>query len=253
MGTWGIGVFDDDVASDVKDQYLSFLEEGYVGSKATKEVVAQFAEVIEDSDDGCVFWIALAAVQSEVGRLERTVKQRALKIIAEGKDLKRWENDSKAIKLRRSVLTELAKRLKGRQPKRRRMDQAASRIPPFTHLQIGQIFAYRLRSGKWTLIRMTNITRDLGGEYPNLQLMDWVGSKPPSSEKAATVSDKIHDEVDPIEGVRMPVRITILGGDYPEDRIVVVGKGKPDPQGGNSSVALDWDRLEGELRDFGLR
>ena len=45
-----------------------------------------------DEDEACVFWLALAATQSKLGRLIDLVRDRAIEIIDSGADLRRWEN-----------------------------------------------------------------------------------------------------------------------------------------------------------------
>ena len=49
-----------------------------------------WAEEIADVDDGPVFWLALAATQWEYGRLDTSVKSKALKVIEKNKDDHRW-------------------------------------------------------------------------------------------------------------------------------------------------------------------
>jgi len=78
MGTVGTGVFDDDTACDVQREFLELLGRGSDSDDATRELLASWADAIEDADDGPVFWIALAATQWEYGCLLPEVRARAL-------------------------------------------------------------------------------------------------------------------------------------------------------------------------------
>jgi hypothetical protein len=74
MGTWGTAIFSDDIACDVRDQYRECIGEGLSGSEATEKLMADYEQSLEDSDEGPPFWLALAATQWKLGRLEDRVK-----------------------------------------------------------------------------------------------------------------------------------------------------------------------------------
>jgi len=111
MGAWGTAVFSDDFACDVKDQFRDFLAETDDTSEAIIKMKDLHAESLEDSDDGPVFWIALAATAWKLGRLDESTKQQALTVIESGADLQRWEDDSNSKKRRGKVLERLAQQL----------------------------------------------------------------------------------------------------------------------------------------------
>ncbi|HVK75731.1 MAG TPA: hypothetical protein VM734_20515 [Kofleriaceae bacterium] len=125
MGTWGAGVFADDVARDVRQDYLASLAAGEDPARVTRRMVKEWAGRGSDRDDRTVFWLALAATQWEYGRLEPTVKARALAVIDRGDDLARWEGQDGA---RRAVLGRLRTKLMSRQP-RPRMPRPPKPVP----------------------------------------------------------------------------------------------------------------------------
>jgi hypothetical protein len=86
MGTWAASLFADDVACDVRDQYLALLATGMDGSEASRVLESEWDEVTRDQDAGPVFWIALAATQWTFGQLLPHVKIRALEVIDCNKD-----------------------------------------------------------------------------------------------------------------------------------------------------------------------
>jgi hypothetical protein len=123
MGTWGHGIFQDDVAADVRAAWEEALRDGLSSEDATALVVSSLrpppgSAAFEDEEK--VFWLALAAAQSDRGRLQPTVRDRALAIIDAGGDLDRpelVEAGQAAIGRRRRALDRLAAKLGGPQPR----------------------------------------------------------------------------------------------------------------------------------------
>ena len=66
MGNWGIGLYSNDTACDVRDEYRNLLKEGMSGAKATRELIKIFADLIDDKDDGPVLYLALADTSSKI-------------------------------------------------------------------------------------------------------------------------------------------------------------------------------------------
>jgi hypothetical protein len=118
MGASGVGLFDDGVAADVRSEYLDLLANGVSDAEAFKTLVREWKEPIADSDDGPVFWLALAATQWEYGRLHLRAKAQALKVIDQEKGIDRWVDAGLDMK-RRAVLARLKKKLLSPEPERR--------------------------------------------------------------------------------------------------------------------------------------
>ena len=124
MGAWGPGLYQDDVALDVRDYYKDQLHRGKEGEQITQELIAQNSDILEDPDDGPVFWLALADVQWKMGRLENVVKQNALNIIDENVDLMRWQHEEPGcVKKRLHMLSELKEKLLSPQPEMKKVSQ----------------------------------------------------------------------------------------------------------------------------------
>ena len=119
MGTWGTDIFSDDLASDVRDDYLQLLEDGLPDDQITNQLLCEFADAVIDSEDGPVFWLALSATQLEFGRLEDRVKQKALQIIEEETDLQRWDEFPEDRLKRRQVLHKLKDQILSKSPSRK--------------------------------------------------------------------------------------------------------------------------------------
>lgn len=131
MGTYGVKLFHDDTASDVRDDFLNLLRQGYSAEESSKVLLTQWSTSIDDSDDGPIVWLALAATQSEYGCLQAEVMQHAVAVIDESSGLDRWSG--KLLERRREVLAELRTRLLGPQPKARRPRKIKKADPPPSH------------------------------------------------------------------------------------------------------------------------
>lgn len=112
MGTWDTGIFDDDLAMDIKSEFDDAIEEGMSVKKATKQILESFEDELEDEDEASIIYLTLAALQLEQGNVEKNIKKKALEIIESGQDLERWEGaDEEELNKRIAVLNELKERL----------------------------------------------------------------------------------------------------------------------------------------------
>lgn len=122
MGAWGTGIFEDDTACDVRNEYIDLLTKGVSDEEATRRVLETFAYDANDEDHAVMFWTALAATQCRVGRLDESVKAKVISLLAEG-DSPLWQEAEDCIQERAAVLDDLKNQLCSSQPPR--MDKAA--------------------------------------------------------------------------------------------------------------------------------
>lgn len=95
---WGAGIFDDDLAADVRSDWEDALARGDGPARATSRLIDDYAdEVAGDVPLAASFWIALAAVQLGDDALEADVRDRAIHAIETGAELSRWEPDPLAL------------------------------------------------------------------------------------------------------------------------------------------------------------
>jgi hypothetical protein len=126
MDTWYSGLFDDDdLAADVRGDWEAALAGGAAPADATRRLVEDWLDEVAGSTAlAAAFWIALAALQLRAGVLETDVRDRAIRAIARGEDLERWESgpygrvldedpddDRDEVAARRHVTTALRARL----------------------------------------------------------------------------------------------------------------------------------------------
>jgi hypothetical protein len=110
MGTWGVEIFEDDVACDVRGAVHELLAKGNSMRAITDDVLERFSTSLLDEDDGPVVVFALAAAQWEIGDLDPRVKKKALDLIDAGVDL-RWREQPEYYLKREEVLKALAAKL----------------------------------------------------------------------------------------------------------------------------------------------
>jgi hypothetical protein len=212
VGAWGPGIFSDDTAHDVRGDYRELLEERVADEDATARVVARYEYL--DADEAHVLWLALAAAQHQVGRLDEDVKRRAVAIIDSGEGLERWaEAGTKALASRKAALAALREQLTGPQPARKTLRRPWRHV---TDLVPGTVLAFSAATGATALFRVLRVDEYRLGAAPVLERLDWYGTKLPSARKLTKLRPR------EVEGA---------GGSRREERYVVFRFKKSD---------LDW-------------
>ena len=179
MGAWGPGIFSDDLACDVRTDYRELLEDGVDDAEATRRVIAANQHVADD--EAHVLWLALAAAQAALGRLEDSVRTEALRLIDEGIGLELWaEAGAKELARRKAALARLRATLTGPQKPRSKVRK------PWTHvtdLVAGDVLAYQRPDGAHALFRVARIDEHRIGTAPILRQLDWDKSSLPSKRR----------------------------------------------------------------------
>lgn len=112
MGAWDIGIFDDDLALDIKSEFENYLAEGLNVKQATKQILENYEDVLEDEDESPIVYLSLAALQLEQGEVATKIRKKTIKLIESGQALERWEeSDETAFKQRKNVLNALKEQL----------------------------------------------------------------------------------------------------------------------------------------------
>ena len=168
MGTWGTGIFSNDLASDVRGEYRELLEDGVPDAEATQEVLRRFAHAGTDPDNRVCFWTGLAATQMQLGRLEPSVRDSTIAAIDAGGDLHMWEEDPQRRK-RATALAKLRAQLLGPQKGAVRV-RRPRRIP--CPVQAGDVFLLLLDDGRKVRLRTLAVSHHRLGDFPTLELID---------------------------------------------------------------------------------
>lgn len=74
MGSWGTGIFQNDVSEEVRTDYRNKLKLGKSDEEALKELLDDSQEYLKEDDDRYDFWFALSSVMYDLGRLTNEVK-----------------------------------------------------------------------------------------------------------------------------------------------------------------------------------
>lgn len=243
MGTWGTGLFADDVAADIRDAYRDTVGDGGSGEEATDALLREWTGQLADPDVGPVFWLALAATQWRCGRLEDRVRAKAIEVIETGADVRRWRDNPRDLARREAVLTKLLEQLRSPQPARKRI---AKRFRNSSEWKPGEVIAYKLRSGNFALFRLVGFHTDRGGTGPVFELLDWLGTGVPSETTMSRLPLRERRHPDR-PGTRNQFLIGRLRErDFPQDRVVRTGITlKPSQSPGGYAVFLwrDLDRM----------
>jgi hypothetical protein len=245
MGTWGTGLYSDDTACDVRDDYMVILGDGIGEPDATILLISKWNDVVSDPDVGPVFWLALADTQWKVGRLQSTVKEKALKVIGDGSDLDRWGSDQKMISQRKRVLSKLEERIKSPQPETKKIEM---RYVSSTDWKIGEVYSFRLLSGNFILFHVIGFHEDRGGKGPVCGILDWIGPDIPMRRKIKGITYRNANE--PHQHIHQFLLGSLGPKEFPEDRIEFVARGiKPKQPPGGYSVIL-WRNVDQLLEKF---
>ena len=74
MGAWGTEIYQNDFYADIRDVYIALLKYGMTDSEALELTLDKFNAYINDNDEKDIFWILLADIMWQVGRLSVETK-----------------------------------------------------------------------------------------------------------------------------------------------------------------------------------
>ena len=181
MPTREFNFFGDDTAADVRAAYLSQLSDGLSGPAATKAVLSYLKKDFADEDEGPIAWLALAAAQWNVGRLDERTKKQALKFIDSPELLRHLfaGTPAKLLAKRELAIQDLRKRLTSPQPAEKSFKPAKKSTGSWESWALGEYFGFVLRKGTYALLRVQGISR-LGISFA---VVEWMGAElPPEAE-----------------------------------------------------------------------
>jgi len=251
MGAWGPGIFSDDTAVDIRSDYRELLEDQVLDDQATRRIIDQYAHL--DDDEAHVLWLALAAAQSQFGRLDDEIKAKALEVIDNGRGLHLWEEaGAKELTRRKAALNKLRDRLMGPQPARK-----ALRRPwrHFTDVRAGDVFSFTAQSGQMALLRVTRIDDHRLGVAPILERLDWRGKSLPAESRLRGL--KVRRSLRPALGGPMRPETYRVSRDRKRDQDwsdcgflkVASLPPRPEDEASRASILTDWTRLARKLDD----
>ena len=147
MGTWGPGLYQNDVSDDIKLDFIDKCKRGHTIEEATEIFIKEYSEELNDEDDAPNFWFALADIQWKYGKLLPKVKENALYHIEN--ELKKEtynEFDKSDAKKRKKVLEDLREKLNSPMPPEKKISQYRLYKCEW---KIGDTYAYPLDADIW--------------------------------------------------------------------------------------------------------
>lgn len=196
MGTWGTALFSNDDACDVKDCYMSLLEIQCTAEEAERRTIEE-CYYNETPEEKAIFWMALASIEWDKGRLSDMVKEKALSFLEMGGDLALWEDDPKSYKKRKEVLEKLKNKLLSPMPPAKKIREPRQWHSPW---KLGDLLAYKVIYDKvkypqmlnqYVLFRVVGIKKTYPSRFSKeyywdelyLDLYNWHGFTLPSEKE----------------------------------------------------------------------
>ncbi len=172
MGTWGAGLYQDDTACDVRDSYIQYLKEGLSDAAAAAKVLSDQKSRLRNTQVATNVYLALAETQWQYGRLDPSIKKRALALLKRSADV-----DS----ARAKVLATLEKRLASK-PKPRRAIKVVTPKPleAWTDAKLGTVFLLPLPTSSFAALMLVgNIGSGPAKQISMFSVLRWKGTKEP--------------------------------------------------------------------------
>jgi hypothetical protein len=256
VGTWGVRLYDNDTACDVRDQWLKALRQGASVAEATAEVVKMF-----DGFEDPLVWLALADTQWTWGRLDAQVLKRAQAALAAGGDLELWaESPERPARVR--VLERLAARLNQPPPSPKPIRVRGDAVD----WRRGQLWAYHTLDDRYAVLRVVAFDPSYGlAGAPVTELLDMVLDDLPPKVSLSAISVRParpdynasgrYDAVHAPDHSPMFEPVVKRRGELPRHRLRRI-RAQGEPRSGTvetPTVGVPWDAMDDFLsRTFDL-
>ena len=147
MSSWGTGIKQDDLVRDVIACFNERLKDGDTLEEATRAVLGQYSEVLEDQDEGPRVWIAIAEAQWTYGELAKGILDRVKHDFEHGVGLDLWKEASEeSLRERRQEIKHFIEKISVPNPKPKKRPKRVSRAPRFA---AGDCLAIKLANGQY--------------------------------------------------------------------------------------------------------
>jgi len=132
MGAWGNKINDDDFVMDVIDEFISRLKVTQDLAQTTKDIKHHYASDIKDSDDGPLFWLALAVVQWQFGYLQDDTLAKVKDDFVMRRGLDCWEEEgAKELDDRKKAISDFISKIEKPNPTPKKLPKTIVRAPHY--------------------------------------------------------------------------------------------------------------------------
>ena len=245
MGVWGTGLYSDDTACDVRDDYRNILGDGISEPEATRRLIEKWKSELSDADTVPVFWLTLADVQWNLGRLQEKTKREALTIIENGSDLARWLPDKKLEIKREKVLQRLIRKLNTAQPIKKKVKK---RYVDSTDWILGDVYSLRLQSGKLALLHVIGFHQDQGGKGPVCEVLEWTGEIAPDKKAIEKMGYRYAEA--PSQHLRQFLFGSLSAKDFPKERVNLETQDINPKQKLGGYAVIFWRSVDRQFEQF---
>lgn len=88
MGIWGLDIYDDDLAMDIKKEFEDYLEQGMDENEALEEIILNNDNLLEEIEDSGTFILVLGVLSKE----NEVSNHKVYKLLKELKNNKEYWN-----------------------------------------------------------------------------------------------------------------------------------------------------------------
>jgi hypothetical protein len=184
MGVFGAGIFADDDALDVREEYRHILGDMQSDERATEIAARAYNASFDNPGETTAFWLALAWTQWKMGRLDPRVKAIGLRIIDEGLDIAKWEGSPLRSKRLRALATARTM-FESPPPPARAMPKPLPK--QLTELETNEFVAVRLENGRVAVLHVLGWKRSgwFKVKGPCVSIYNWTATEMPTEADLA--------------------------------------------------------------------
>jgi len=144
MGAWGTSLYANDYASDIRGDYIDMLRRGKTNDEVVEKLINDNQEIMGDDEEEPLFWFALADTLWNYGRLQDSVRDKALYFLDQDGELERWrESGKKQLEAWQRTRAKLKEKLLSPQPPEKKVSPYRFYKNPW---QLGDVYAYQFSS-----------------------------------------------------------------------------------------------------------
>ena len=178
MGAWDTAVEADDTFQDAAASFEWHLKREQSVEAATAAVLADFADDLEDPEEGSSIWLALADRQWTYGTVDANLLAR---LRVDGLALQKWQDaEASVLKTRQQKVAEFVERVSSPNTKPKKLPKLVRRPPKFA---AGDCLAFRLDDGRFTgayVLATNDSDPECGRDL--IVMLDYLADEPPGLE-----------------------------------------------------------------------
>jgi hypothetical protein len=192
MGTWGAGLYADDTACEVRDEFRTQLASGVGPSVAEDQLLSRFESLLGDDQIACLVYFALADTQWKLGCLSKRVREHATRLLASGGDLRYWAEDAPGdVRARTRTLNALRERLDSPQPPWKQPPQKKERARRRQlDLPIGAVLRLSLPGDHFALLKLVGFLPVGTVDTALFRVLPWRSRQQPTRDELNTISEQ---------------------------------------------------------------